>query len=235
MRKNIHKIICIVLTFVLLFSLNAPAFAAGEVSASSAPTLSNIESGEYITDEGVFVSWVTFLENGIASSIEKIVYPNGSYTITSTHGEWSEVRSGVGAQILSAPPVANREGTASVLSLNVNYTYWGETRYSVSIPVLQACSTVTEIASVLLDCAGFGTASMMLNIASEIFSDRAHFYSQYGSNIVYFKASKYYDIDDSASRPIYYHMVYTNYYSDSSYSSWAGSATDYYESLNFYF
>ena len=239
MKKIMRKILCIVLTLVLIFSLNAPAFAAGEIGTSN-HLITNLEINEYTKADGTFVSDATYLEGGVPARLLSEIKVDGTYTILAEYGDERTTYEGV--TTLRVPTIGmeansfdSRSVAATRAALAVSYTYWGVQNYSVPVAVLNACSTVTGMAATCADYAGFGIAAFFLNFASWLFESIADIYAEYNCSTVYFKAFKYYAIDDSASRPIYYHKIVSYAYSDSARTNILGSGTDYYESLNFYF
>jgi hypothetical protein len=59
------------------------------------PLITDVQSYNYIEDDGTYVSEVTFNENGIFSSIIKAVRQDGSYTVTVDQGDYHDVLQGV--------------------------------------------------------------------------------------------------------------------------------------------
>ena len=218
---------------MLCFTLCSTSFAVDSAGVKIVtPLLTNIRTGDFVLDDGTAISWATFYENGVYSSIEHTVTPNGVYTTKIVEGDTTTYKTGAYTNYSVPTPSLAHLNTTPARS--VTYTYWGTSYYQASADELERASTVTGMASTLVGIVG-GVIGFYLGLASILIYLMSHYQSTYGSDWVYFTASKYYGIENTGSRPIYHHLIYTKIYSDAARSHWIDTATDNYNSTNFYF
>jgi hypothetical protein len=104
MMKNMYKkLISVLVALAMLLAISAAAVAAEGEDEYVAPEITNITSDTYINDDGALVEEVFFYEDGIASHISKITYPDASFTVTVEQGDYYEEYEGTAPERESAP------------------------------------------------------------------------------------------------------------------------------------
>jgi hypothetical protein len=239
MKALAKKLISVAVVLSMALIMGTAAFAENDVIAvNSTPVITDVQSNDYLEWDGTFVSEVTFYENGVFSSIVKIVEPDGAYTVTVEQGDYYDVLEGQYENYLppSAPPLSASGAQSSVASAaSWSYSLWGTDNYTVNVLSLQSYATAAGIAAILAGAFGLQTAALALGIASLLIGQIANYYSTYGTNTIYFHEYKYLGIESITSGAIYHHKVYSYAYNSSSYSSSTLITSEYDEYSSIYF
>ena len=222
------------------FTAIATTAFADDVSAntSSAPIFTNVQDHTYTLEDGTLVTETTFYEDGIFSKIEIRITLDGTYTVSTEHGgEYKSYSRKLNKKISpTTSPIINYSGNNIMATSSRNYTYWGQEKYSINVKIIKNCSSATDVAYEICSAGGFASAQLILGLARILFSQIDAYYEQFGNNaVLYFTSNKYYDSEYVGTNTLYYHLVNTNVYSNSSRTNLIKSVSDTYEATRFYF
>lgn len=226
------KIIAILLCVTLMFTFCVSAFAVNDDSSAGAVTITNQQTQEYTLLDGTKVEVLSFLENGVSSSITRSTAPDGAIVVTAVSGDQQYIFEGQADVFVPAPNDSGISTYAVTYPYYTDYWFAGNDFYNL----VAATITVTTIASVMAAALG-ATLDQLFDVATNIYDAYYYYYLDYyggtsSHDNLYFRTSRFYaTLEYGPGAPtIWYNKFITSVYATSSYTGYvSGPWTNIYE------